>query len=269
MDINLQAFRPSFVATQERRHGAASGGGPAPQRPRVLLVCGLARVGAAAAADIARTRRLVDLARAVFDAGGVESTVLDLSRLRACQGCVSAATPLCPHPGGRCPNQAPSDTAVEGPAAWPAADGALILLPAHWRRMSSVLRMMIDRGMDPVPDGVPAGDAAGPWGLPPGPCRTYGLVVHGDLPRSLQVRRALCDWLDWMGLLDACEQARLEHFLGLGEPAPVSGMPPEGEAALEDETRAAARALVHAVTEIQAGRLKNTGCALLARAWPR
>jgi hypothetical protein len=268
MDIKLQAFSPSFVAAAGRRYGAAPGGGPAPRRPRVLLVCGLARVGAAAAADISRTLRLVDLARSVFDAAGVESTVLDLSRLRACQGCVSAATPLCPHPGGRCPNQAPGAAAADVPAAWPAADGALILLPAHWRRMSSVLRMMIDRGMEPVSDSAPPGDEAGRWGLLPGPCRTYGLVVHGDLPRSLQVRRALCDWLDWMGLLDACEQARLDHFLGLGEPAPVSGMPPEGEAALEDETRAAARALVHAITELQAGRLAS-GSALLARAWPR
>lgn len=267
MDIQLQAFSPSFVAATGWRHGAAPGGGPAPQRPRVLLVCGLARVGAAAAAEISRTRRLVDLARAVFDAGGVESTVLDLSRLRACQGCISAATPLCPHPDSRCPNQAPSE-AVDMPAAWPAADGALILLPAHWRRMSSVLRMLIDRGMDPISEGAPSTDEAGRWGRPPGSCRTYGLVVHGDLPRSLQVRRALCDWLDWMGLVDACEQARLEHFVGLGEPEPVSGMPPEGEAALEDETRAAARALVHAIAEIQAGRL-NAGCALLARAWPR
>lgn len=151
-----------------------------------------------------------------------------------------------------------------------AADGVLILLPAHWRRTSAVLQMMIDRGMGSAWSGGPRDedeDEESPgWGVA-GPGRAYGLVVHGDLPRSLQVRRALCDRLDWIGLIDACEQARLEHFLGFDEPA-CPGMPPEGEAALEGETRAAAAALVQAMAKIRAGRL-DLGGPLLARAWPR
>jgi len=248
-----------------------------PGEPRVLLVCGVAREGLAAEADIARTLRLVGLARGVFDAAGVESEVLDLSRLtadgsrriRPCEGCFPEATPLCRRPGGCCPNQALDQP--EAQASEAAADGVLILLPAHWRRTSAVLQMMIDRGMGPAGSGVPdeaddADEEAGGWGVA-GPGRAYGLVVHGDLPRSLQVRRALCDRLDWLGLIDACEQARLEHFLGFDEPA-CTGMPPEGEAALEGETRAAAAALVQAMAKIRAGRLHRSG-PLLARAWPR
>jgi hypothetical protein len=245
-----------------------------PEQPRVLLVCGVAREGLAAEADIARTLRLVDLALAVFDEAGVESEVLDLSRLtadgsrriRPCEGCLPEATPLCRRSGGCCPNQALDPPEVQAGGA--AAEGVLILLPAHWRRTSAVLQMMIDRGMGSPLSGVPrdADEEAGGWGVA-GPSRAYGLVVHGDLPRSLLVRRALCDRLDWIGLIDACEQARLEHFLGFDEPA-CAGMPPEGEAALEGETRAAAAALVQAVTKIRAGRL-DLGGPLLARAWPR
>ncbi|HET7863634.1 MAG TPA: hypothetical protein VFL86_04445 [Burkholderiaceae bacterium] len=201
----------------------------------MLLIHGGACADGAGADGFSRCRRLVDLARAEFDAGGLESRVLDLGQL----------------PTGwqdRCP----------GPAERPAADGALILLPAHEGHLSRVVRMLVDRG---------PGQACSAWHTPARSCRTYGLVVHGDRLRALQVRRALCERLDGSGLLDACEQARLEHFAGLDDLATAPAMPPDGEAALEDETRAAARALVHAMAEIRAGRL-GTGCALLARACP-
>jgi hypothetical protein len=286
MDIQVQPPSLPFVATVPARRPSASPGGgrpwlvhaqgaaAVPGPPRVLLVCGVAREGLAAEADIARTLRLVHLALGVFGAAGVESEVLDLSRLtadgsrriRPCEGCFASGTPLCRRPGGCCPNQALDQP--EDPAGGAAADGVLILLPAHWRRTSVVLQMMIDRGMGPALSGAPSGDdeAAGEWGAA-GPSRAYGLVVHGDLTRSLQVRRALCDRLDWIGLIDACEQARLEHFLGLQEPA-CPGMPPEGDAALESETRAAAGALVQAMNKIRAGWL-DRGNPLLARVWPR
>jgi hypothetical protein len=235
MDIQAQPPSLSFVAAASARWagacpdcgepwpGLAAGAGPPPGRPRVRLLCGLAREGA----DLARTLRLVDLACEVFDAAGVESEVLDLSGLTA-DG--SRRTP--PFEGRVC-----------------TAEGVLILLPAHWRRMSAVLQLTIDHGE---------------WGVAAEPGRAYGLVVQGDLRRSLQVRRALCDRLDSIGLIDACEQARLEHFLGCDEPC-LRGMPPEGEAALEGETRAAAGALVQAMAKVRAGRLYRAG-PLLARA---
>jgi len=33
--------------------------------------------------------------------------------------------------------------------------------------------------------------------------RVYGVVVHGDVAGIEPTRRALSDWLDWMGLSDA------------------------------------------------------------------
>lgn len=233
MHIDLQAFSLSFVAASHGQRDAALRDEAVPGGPRVLLVCDQAGVDGAGADSLRCTRRLVDVARAVFDGGGLESRVLDMGR-------------LCTGSQGTCE------------ARLPAADGALIVLPAHaWQHsrtgVSTTLSMLIEHGLEPVQAG---------------PCRTYGLVVHGDPWHALQVRRALCEWLDGMGLLDACEQARLEHFVGLNDPAPCTGMPPDGEAALEDETRAASHALVHAVAEIRAGRL-NTRCPPLARVWPR
>ena len=36
------------------------------------------------------------------------------------------------------------------------------------------------------------------------------------------VRRALCDWLDWMGLVDAGPQARLDRMIGYYQPYATS-----------------------------------------------
>ncbi len=48
-----------------------------------------------------------------------------------------------------------------------------------------------------------------PAGLIRSTCRdaTYGVVVHGDVAGIEGARRALCDWLDWMGLIDAGHRA--------------------------------------------------------------
>ena len=52
--------------------------------------------------------------------------------------------------------------------------------------------------------------------------RVYGLVVHGDVAGIEGSRRALSDWLDWMGLIDAGDQARLDRFIGYYEPYATS-----------------------------------------------
>ncbi len=52
--------------------------------------------------------------------------------------------------------------------------------------------------------------------------RAYGVVVHGDVAGIEGVRRALCDWLDWMGLIDAGSKARLDRFIGYYEPYATS-----------------------------------------------
>jgi multimeric flavodoxin WrbA len=99
---------------------------------------------------------------------------------------------------------------------WTAAHAVLIVSPVYWYQSPSVLKLMIDRmvcadGGNPDPtatSGKKAGNAkelelAG-WDYPQRLAgRVYGLVVHGDVAGLDGSRRALSDWLDWMGLQDA------------------------------------------------------------------
>jgi hypothetical protein len=48
--------------------------------------------------------------------------------------------------------------------------------------------------------------------------RVYGLVVHGDVAGVESLRRALSDWLDWMGLVNAGATAHIDRMLGYYEP---------------------------------------------------
>jgi hypothetical protein len=47
-------------------------------------------------------------------------------------------------------------------------------------------------------------------------------VVHGDVAGVEVTRRNLSDWLDWMGLIDAGNQARLDRHIGYYEPYATS-----------------------------------------------
>jgi multimeric flavodoxin WrbA len=94
--------------------------------------------------------------------------------------------------------------------------------------------------------------------------RAYGLVVHGDVAGIEGVRRALSDWLDWMGLIDAGPKARLDRFIGYYEPYATSHEALDRDQAVQDEVRNAAQALAEAVGELRAGRLSAPGAELAA-----
>ena len=94
--------------------------------------------------------------------------------------------------------------------------------------------------------------------------RTYGLVVHGDVAGIEGVRRALSDWLDWMGLIDAGAMARLDRMIGYYEPYATSHDALDGDAALQEEVRNVARAVVQAVRQLRAGRLQRPDAKLRA-----
>jgi hypothetical protein len=49
-----------------------------------------------------------------------------------------------------------------------------------------------------------------------------GVVVHRDVAGIESLRRNLCDWLDWMGLIDAGTQARLNRYIGYFNPYATS-----------------------------------------------
>jgi len=85
--------------------------------------------------------------------------------------------------------------------------------------------------------------------------RVYGLVVHGDVAGIEGVRRALSDWLDWMGLVDAGPKARLDRYIGYYEPYATSHDALDRDRDVQEEVRNVARAVITAVREARAGRL--------------
>ena len=76
-------------------------------------------------------------------------------------------------------------------------------------------------------------------------------------------RRILCDWLDWMGLIDAGPTSRLDRYIGYYLPYATSHAELDRDQAVQDEVRNAARALAQAIGELRAGRLSQPGKGLV------
>jgi multimeric flavodoxin WrbA len=181
--------------------------------------------------------------------------------------------PLCHWPCSCYPNHGlgqDNDWMAEIYEKWAAAHGIVIVTPVHWYQVPSVLKLMIDRlvcadGGNPDPTSTNGKDAeaakklelAG-WPYPKHLAgRTYGLVVHGDVAGIEGVRRALTDWLDWMGLVDAGAQSRLDRFIGYYQPYATSHDALDADVAVQDEVRNVARAVAGAVRELRAGTLSR------------
>jgi hypothetical protein len=103
------------------------------------------------------------------------------------------------------------------------------------------------------------------WGYPKHlEGRVYGLVVHGDVAGIETSRRALSDWLDWMGLIDAGFAARLDRYIGYYEPYATSHEALDADTALWEEVRNVARAVGAAIQDARAGKLSNPSAGLKA-----
>jgi len=252
-----------------------------PQTPsRVLLVCGSARNDGSCPGEMSKTFRMVELARQVLQAGGVTVDVLDLSRLTSdydlhihpCKGCVSTAMPLCHWPCSCYPNHAERQTGDwmnEIYERWVSAHGVILMTPVYWYQAPSPLKLMIDRlvcadGGNPDPSSTHGKKAEqakameADWHYPKHLAgRTYGVVVHGDVAGIEGVRRGLCDWLDWMGLIDAGAQARLDRYIGYWGSYADSHDVLDEDTAVQNEVRNVARAVLRAVGEVRAGRLSQ------------
>ena len=87
--------------------------------------------------------------------------------------------------------------------------------------------------------------------------RAYGVVVHGDVAGIEETRRALCDWLDWMGLVDAGSQSHLDRYIGYYEPYATSHEALDRDKDVQEEVRNVARAVAAAVGELRAGKLSR------------
>jgi len=82
------------------------------------------------------------------------------------------------------------------------------------------------------------------------------LIVHGDVAGIEGSRRALSDWLDWMGFIDAGTQARLDRYIGYFEPYATSHDILDQDKLVQEEARNVARAVAKTVIELRAGRLQ-------------
>jgi multimeric flavodoxin WrbA len=268
-----------WLEAKARLDAAQAAWGRAETRSRVLLVNGSPRNDGTCPGEVSKTWRMARIAQRTLDAAGIEVDLLDLSlvtseygrQIHPCKGCVSTAMPLCHWPCSCYPNHSlrqTGDWMNEIYERWVAAHGVILLTPTHWYQASSPLKLMIDRlvcadGGNPDPTsthGKKAEEAKAlelqGWGFPKHlDGRVYGVVVHGDVAGIESLRRNLSDWLDWMGLVDAGQQARLDRYIGYYEPYATSHDALDADEALQEEVRNVAQAVANAVGELRAGRL--------------
>lgn len=245
---------------------------------RVLLINGSPRNDGTCPGEMSKSHRLLELARQVVELQGLQADVLDLSLLTSeygrqihpCKACVSTAMPLCHWPCSCYPNHSlrqTGDWMNEIYERWVAAHGVILFTPTHWYQAPSALKLMVDRlvcadggNPDPTSTHGKKAEEAKPlelrgWDYPKHlKGRAYGVVVHGDVAGVEGLRRNLCDWLDWMGLVDAGSKARLDRYIGYYGPYATSHDALDADEDLQEETRNVARALVRAVAELRSGR---------------
>jgi multimeric flavodoxin WrbA len=270
-----------WLATKKQIEAAQTAWSKKASPSRVLLICGSARNDGTCPGEISKTWRLTNIAKTTLQKAGMEVDVLDLSLLTSsyhlfihpCKGCVSTAMPLCHWPCSCYPNHAQgqtSDWMAEIYERWTAAHGVIILTPVYWYQAPSPLKLMIDRlvcadGGNPDPTTTHGKDPAAAkslelkgWDYPKHLSgRAYGVVVHGDVAGIEGARRSLTDWLDWMGLIDAGVQAKLDRFIGYYEPYATSHDTLDADKAVQAEVRNVASAVAHAVTSLRAGTLSQ------------
>jgi multimeric flavodoxin WrbA len=275
-------------ATRDRLQGAARKQRDPTTTSRVLVIVGADRNDGSCPGEMSKAYRLATIAREVLAERKLDVDLLDLSLLTSdyrrhihpCKGCVSTAMPLCHWPCSCYPNHAlgqVNDWMAEIYERWVLAHGVMIVTPTYWYQSPSALKLMMDRlvcadGGNPDPTTTHGKDAkkakklelAG-WDYPKHLAgRVYGVVVHGDVAGFESQRRNLCDWLDWMGLIECGPKARLDRAIGYYEPYATSHEALDRDEGVQEEVRNAARAVADAVAELRAGRLVQPDAKLKA-----
>lgn len=250
---------------------------------RVLLVVGAARNDYTCPGETSKSFRLATLARLRLEHAGMAVDMLDLSLLASdpdrhihpCKGCVSTAMPLCHWPCSCYPNHAlgqVNDWMNEIYPRWVAAHGVMIVTPTYWYQATSPLKLMMDRlvcadGGNPDPSSThgktvteaKALELKG-WNYPKHLAgRVYGVAVHGDVAGIESLRRALVDWLGWMGLVDAGQHAKLDRFIGYYLPYATSHRALDADTGVQREVENVAAAVAEAVGLRRQGQLRTGG----------
>lgn len=245
-------------------------------RSRVLVVIGASRNDGTCPGEVSKSWRLAQIVRLELEAGGMQADMLDLSRLvseyqyqiHPCKGCVSTAMPLCHWPCSCYPNHSlgqDNDAMNDIYEQWVAAHGVILVAPTYWYQSPSPLKLMIDRlvcadGGNPDPTSTGGKDPMKAkqiemdgWPYPKHLAgRAYGLVVHGDVAGIEGQRRALGDWLDWMGLVDAGAASGLDRYIGYYKPYATSHAELDEDLAVQEEVRNVARAMIRRVPQLRA-----------------
>jgi len=250
---------------------------------RVLLINGAARNDGSCPGEMSKSWRMVQWLQEILLADKLDVRTLDLSLLTSdydlhihpCKGCVSTAMPLCHWPCSCYPNHAmrqSNDWMAQIYEEWVSAHGVIIVTPVYWYQAPSPLKLMIDRlvcadGGNPDPttthgkkaEEAKALELAG-WPYPKHLAgRAYGLVVHGDVAGAESLRRNLADWLSWMGLIPAGDQALLDRYVGYYESYALSHEELDRASALQEEVRNVGRAVAATVRRLRAGQLHEGG----------
>jgi multimeric flavodoxin WrbA len=248
---------------------------------RVLLVSGAARHDQTCPGEMSKTFRLASQARDEIERTGLHCDFLDLSLMTAqygrqilpCKACVSTAMPLCHWPCSCYPNHAMGqvgDWMNELYPRWVAAHGVMIVTPVYWYQAPSVLKLMMDRlvcadGGNPDQtttrgknvEKAKALELSG-WGFPRHLAgRVFSVVVHGDTVGAETLRRSLTDWFTDMKLVPAQANGGIDRYIGYYEPYATSHDALDADAAVQQEVRNAAKALVAAVGLSRAGTLPH------------
>ena len=274
LSVEWRATRDTLLRAEKRQKDPKT-------RSRVLVICGSSRNDGSCPGEMSKTFRLAKIAAETLEKKRIEVDLLDLSRLTSeyalriypCKGCVSTAEPLCHWPCSCYPNHAfnqVGDWMAQIYERWVSAHAVILLTPCNWYHTSSSMKLMIDRlvcadGGNPDPTLTNGKDAekakkvelAG-WSYPKHLAgRAYGVVVHGDVAGVEETRRALSDWLDWMGLIEAGPMARLDRYIGYYEPYATSHEALDRDKDVQEEVRNVARAVAIAVRELRAGKLSK------------
>ena len=281
LSVEWRATRDRLRVAEEKQRESAT-------LSRVLVVCASSRNDGTCPGEMSKTYRLSQAVAEQLRRESVEVDLLDLSlitsdpmrHIHPCKGCVATAMPLCHWPCTCYPNHATdqiNDWMAEIYERWTAAHGVIILTPVYWYQVASPLKLMMDRlvcadGGNPDPTSTSGKNAEKAkkieldgWDYPKHLAgRAYGVIVHGDVAGIEPTRRALCDWLDWMGLIDAGVYARLDRYIGYFEPYATSHEALDKDHALWEEVRNVARAVSVAVVDARLGKLSNPGAKLRA-----
>jgi multimeric flavodoxin WrbA len=281
LSLDWLAARDALTAAAQRHKEAAL-------PSRLLVINASARTDQSCPGEMSKTYRLAKQAQGAIENEGCEVDLLDLSRLVSeygrviypCKACVSTAQPLCHWPCSCYPNHAlgqTQDWMNEIYPRWVAAHGVLIVTPVNWYHVPSVLKLMIDRlvcadGGNPDPTRTHGKNAAEAkaielegWDYPKHLAgRAFAVVVHGDVSGIGAVKYALCDWLEWMGLIRAGSSGALDRYIGYYEPYATSHDALDRDEAVQAEARKTALALVERVRQIRSGRYERPDAGLEA-----